>query len=362
MTLILSESDIDQVLEMDDCLRVIEQTFTDFALGEAVSRPRSHTYTYLEPDTFYNFKSMDGCVPRYGVHALRISSEHLQKQRILGHERLEALPKARGGRYVGLIVLFDLATTEPIAILQDSGVQRMRVGATSGVAAKYAAREDAVRVGLFGTGWQAKPQLEALSFVRNLQHVNVYSLNRDHREQFAKEMSAQFSFPIVAVDEPREVVRGADIIACATSSQEPVFDGAWLEPGQHVNSVTGGEIDATTLSRATSIIVRSFEKSLNYLQEASPESPALMGEATGYGREPVNFDQKLVDLGSIVAGVKHCRTSREDVTLFGGGGTGPSAGLGIQFTAVGKLAYDLARSRGLGHEIPTEWLTQMHHT
>lgn len=362
--LVLSESDIDQVLRMDDCLRVLEETFSDFGHGHAVSRPRTHTYTYVEPHTFYNFKSMDGGIPRYGVHALRISSEILQTQRAFGHVREEKLGQASGGRFIGLVLLFDMTTTEPIAIIQDSGIQRMRVGATSGLAAKHVAREDATRVGLFGTGWQAKPQIEALALVRNLQHVNVYSLNPEHRRRFAAEMDEQFPFPVVAVDEPREVVRGADIVACATSSQEPIFEGAWLEAGQHVNSLQGGELDRTTHTRSSTIVIRAFEESRHYLQQAAPETPIHMETATGNvnaGKDGGD-EAKFVDLGSIVAGLNPGRTNRDDVTLFGGVGTGPSSGLGIQFAAVGKLVYDLARTRGLGHEIPTEWFTQVHHT
>ena len=55
------------------------------------------------------------------------------------------------------------------------------------------------------------------------------------------------------------------------------------------------------------------------------------------------------------------RTTDQEITLFGGSGTGPSSGLGIQFAAVGKIVYDLARKRRLGHEIPTDWLTELHH-
>src|SRR3974390_2021564 len=82
---------------MEDCVRVLEETFRDFGLGQAVSRPRTHTYTYLEPSTFYNFKSMDGGIPRYGVHALRISSEILQMQRAEGRLREEKHAGASGG-------------------------------------------------------------------------------------------------------------------------------------------------------------------------------------------------------------------------------------------------------------------------
>ena len=358
MTLILSEGDIEKVLKMEDCVRVLEQTFGDFGRGEAVSRPRTHTYTWLEHDTFYNFKSMDGSVPRFGVHALRISSEVVQTQKHFGHLREEKLGRAKGGRYVGLMFLFDMATTEPIAIMQESGIQRMRVGATSGIAAKYLARQNAKRVGLFGTGWQAKPQIEALSLVRDIEQLTVYSLNPDNRARFAAEMSAQFKFPVVVATHPRQVVDNNDIIVCATNSQEPVFQGAWLQPGQHVNSLQAGELDGETHERASAIVVRAMEESRTYVQQCAPEQPI---HAEKINKFNVGFDEKLVTLGEIVAGQRVVRNNEQDITLFGGSGSGPSSGLGIQFAAVGKVVYDLARANGLGHEIPTEWLTEVHH-
>lgn len=358
MTLMLSEQDIEKVLHMDDCVRVLEQTFGDFGRGEAVSRPRTHTYTWLEPETFYNFKSMDGSVPRFGVHALRISSEVLQTQTHFGRLREEKLPRAAGGRYVGLMFLFDMATTEPLAIMQESGIQRMRVGATSGIAAKYLARKDAKRVGLFGTGWQARPQIEALALVRDLELLTVYSLNPENRSRFAAEMGALFPFPVVVASDPRQVVQDADIVVCATNSQEPIFQGSWLQPGQHVNSLQAGELDVTTHNRASTIVIRAIEVSRNYVQRNAPERPL---HAEKMERFNIGFEDKFVALGDIVAGQRRGRNSDQDITLFGGSGTGPSSGLGIQFAAVGKVVYDLAMAKGLGHEIPTEWLTQSRH-
>lgn len=358
MTLILTEDDIDELLPMDRCLEVIEETFHDFGIGEAVSRPRTHTYTWLEPSTFYNFKSMDGSVPRYGVHALRISSEVLQSQTHFGTLREEKLPRASGGRFVGLIFLFDMQTTEPLAIMQEAGIQRMRVGATSGIAAKHLAKTTAKKVGIFGTGWQARPQIEALSLVRELEHVNVFSLNPDNRVRFAAELQKNFPFKVTVVDSPRQVVAGMDIVVCATNSSEPVFDGAWLEPGQHVNSLQAGELDEATLLRASVIGIRAFEKSLHFVQKIAKENPFNFVKSTRFDKA---FEPKLAALGDIVAGMRPGRTNDLDITLFGGSGTGPSSGLGIQFAAVGKVAYDLARAKGLGREIPTDWLTQLHH-
>lgn len=358
MTLILSERDIEQVLVLRDCVDVMEQTFADFGEGHAANRPRTHTYSYVEPGVFYNFKSMDGGLPRFRVHALRISSEVIHKHRVLDRLREEKIPKAPGGRYVGLILLFDMDTTEPLAIMQDAGIQRARVGATSALAAKYVARNDAARIGLFGTGWQAPPQLEALSYVRELTQVRVHSVNPDHRAEFARTMSDKLGLPVVAVAEPRDVVADADIVVCATNSREPVFEGDWLEAGQHVNSLQANEIDETTHLRADRIIIRASELSRHYVQKDSPEQPIQAQIAEFYDKR---FEDKQVELGAIVAGKAVGRENRDEITLFGGGGTGPSSGLGIQFAAVAKHVYDRARSLRLGHEIPTEWLTEVHH-
>ena len=358
MTLILTEDDIDKVIEMPDCLRVIEETFCDFGLGQAVSRPRSHTYTHIAPGTFYNFKSMDGCVPRYGVHALRLSSEVLQSQEYLGKMREEKLPLAPGGRYVGLIILFDINTTEPLAIMQEAGLQRMRVGATSGIAAKYLSRQDGEIVGMFGSGSQTFPQIEALAKVRSLKRLRVFSPNPINKTLFARKLREKFYFEVQIANEPRDVVSGSDIIICATNSSEPVFDGDWLVAGQHVNSLQAGELDVRTLERADIIGIRAFEKSLHFQQKAVSEAPFNAEKTKRYNS---SFDRKLRALGDIVAGLAPGRTSEKEITLFGGSGTGPSSGLGIQFAAVGKVAYDLAKARGLGIELPVNLFTQTHH-
>lgn len=358
MTLILSENDVEQLLTMDGCLEVLEPTFEDYGRGRAVSRPRTHTYTPLGEKTFYNFKSMDGAVPRYGVHALRLSSEVVRETETDGIAREEKLPLAPGGKYVGLVLLFDLETTEPLAMIQEAGLQRMRVGATSGLAAKFLSREDSESAGMFGVGWQAGPQLEALVRVRNIKEVRVYSPTPKNRESFAREMSGRLDLPVRALDEPREVVRGADIIVCATNSLEPVFGGEWLEPGQHVNSLQAGELDRTTHDRADVIGVRSREVSRHYVQADSPELPGHTQRTQVFNE---GYEEKIVELGKVMAGLENGRATGEQITLFGGSGTGPSSGLGIQFAAVGKLVYDAAVREGLGREIPTDWLLEIHH-
>src|SRR3954447_10939213 len=136
---------------MEDCIRALEGSFGDLARGEAIDRPRSHTYTALGEGRHYLFKSMDGALPRLGVHALRISSDLTWE-----HDgRRDKVPAAPGGRYVGLVLLFDQATLVPLAILHDGYLQRMRVGATSALAADRLARPDVHVAAVVGAGWQA---------------------------------------------------------------------------------------------------------------------------------------------------------------------------------------------------------------
>jgi alanine dehydrogenase len=359
MTLILSESDIEQVVSMEDCIPILEATFRDFALGAAVNRPRSHTYVPVSDKEFYLFKSMDGGVPRFGVHALRIASQVSVDEVVEGRRRQGKPPRARNDRFVGLVLLFDMETTEPIGILQDAGVQRLRVGATSAIAAAALSRADSTRVGLFGTGWQAYSQLDALSRVRDLELIRVFSPRPAKRAAFVAEVTDRLGLRIEATDDPRQVVEGADIIACATNSAEPVFDGAWLVEGQHVNSLQGGELDRLTHERADVICVRSREPSTHHVQEDASTKPIAMELSTAY---KTGFEPKMIELGRLLIGEAVGRTDDRQITLFGGGGTGGSSGLGIQFAGISKLAIDRARERGIGTEIPTELFLQEHHT
>jgi ornithine cyclodeaminase/alanine dehydrogenase-like protein (mu-crystallin family) len=153
-------------------------------------------------------------------------------------------------------------------------------------------------------------------------------------------------------------VEGSDIVVCATNSSEPVFNGDWIVPGQHVNSLQSGELDLRVLERADVIGIRAFEKSQHFVQKSATESPFNFEKSKRYDKA---FDGKLRALGDVVAGLAPGRQLENEITLFGGSGTGPSSGLGIQFAAVARVAYDGAREKGLGREVPTEWFTQSHH-
>lgn len=352
VTLLLTNDDVLRVLDARACVDALEVAFGDLAAGEAVNRPRSHTYTPLGDGHWYLFKSMDGAVPRLGVHAIRLSSDHTHEFSRGGKRRREKLPLAPGARFVGLVMLFDIKTLEPLAIIQDGELQRMRVGCTSALAAKHASRPEARVVGLIGSGWQAEMQLVGLTQVRRVSEVRAYSTSAERLRAFAARVGERIGMEIRPVASAREAVDGADIVACATNSHDPVIDATWLAPGQHVGSVQSHEIGTDVLERATAIVVRDLE--VPTFHHPPGNGPV---EALEIKRLEPHLAAKLIELGAVIRG-RPARRAPDDITLFTGGGMGASSGLGIQFAAAGHAVYQAARSAGLGRELPTDWFTE----
>lgn len=356
MTRLLDNADVEGVLSMRDCIDALAQAFLGYARGDAVNRPRSHTYTDLS-DEFgrghhYLFKSMDGSIASAGVHAVRVSSDHVFTQADGDGGRRHKLPLAPGGRWVGFVILFDIATLVPLAIVQDGFLQRMRVGATSALAARCLAREDARVAGIVGAGWQAGAQLLGLAELGRVEQFRVFSPDPQRCAAFCAEHRALVDAEVRPVSTAMEAVTGADVVALATNSRAPVVDGEWLAAGQHVGSVQGHELDWATLHRADLIAVRSREQpTFHFAPGHEPE------EAAKRKHLPAELAAKVVELGDVLVGGAG-RNSPDDVTLFTGGGTGSSSGLGIQFAAVAAAVYRAAEAAGVGRDLPTEWFTQ----
>ena len=172
-------------------------------------------------------------LPKQGIGAVRINSGMLTWPRQGGKLRRVKVPAAPGNRYVGLVLLFSTENCEPLAIFPDGVMQRIRVGATNGLAAKYLAREDAKCVGILGSGWQAGTQLTAICAVRDIETIRCFSPNAENRAAFSTEMSATLGVDVTPVDTPAAAVEGADVVLCASSSIDTLFLAPWVEPGVH---------------------------------------------------------------------------------------------------------------------------------
>jgi ornithine cyclodeaminase/alanine dehydrogenase-like protein (mu-crystallin family) len=228
----------------------------------------------------------------------------------------------------------------------------LRTAATSAVGTKALARADARSVGLFGGGSQARYHLLALAAIRPITSVKVYRRNATERKAFAEEMSQVMQVEVVPVEHARDAVQGVDIVLAATNSSVPVFDGNWLEPGQHVTSIVGSnvglvqggfarakrrEIDDTTLTRMDVIVVASREQ--------------VFQDQQGDLFDPIERDiiaaEQIHEVGDVLLGNAPARTSDRQLTLFKN-----NAGQGVADVAIAARVYQRAWERRLGIEIP----------
>src|SRR5947209_337474 len=270
MTLLLTNDDVERALSPQDAIAATESIYRELAEGQAINRPRSQTYMPVEskehPGFRYRFKSQEGSGVESGVWALRITSDMAGFSYTAGVKRRRILPVATGNRYCGLVILFDIERIEPIAIMPDGVIQKMRVAALSAVGAKYLAPARPKVLGLFGSGWQASAHLEYLCSLFRFDKIKVYSPNEQHRREFAEKMSRKLGRDVVAAASPQETVEGSDFIQAATASWDAVFDGHLVEKGMYVASIGGSdasnkrrEIDDETIRRADIYVVHSKE-------------------------------------------------------------------------------------------------------
>ena len=354
MTLILTNDEVRRVLTMKTCIEILEDAYREQAEGRAMNQLRHDTempVPEMPNDGRYEFKTMVGVLPKYGVSALRMSSSLVHHPVANGLKRVEKLPAAPGGRWVGMVQLFSTVTGEPLAIMPDGYLQRTRVAASSGIAAKYLARQDACVLGLYGTGWQARGQVEAMACVRPLRKVRVYSPTEANREAFAEEMEPVIRVPIEPVDNPEGVVKGADIVACATNAREIVLPSKWVEKGMHITDVKRIEIERSALERVDRVVIH---QRLAYETRIGGSGQYGVLEESDW--RDVDFERYPL-LEEVIAGKALGRQRQDEITYFWN-----NAGLGLQFAAVGYVIFERAKEQGMGREIPTDWFTQEFHT
>lgn len=356
MTLVLSNEEIEQLITMDELVPVIDEAYRELGEGRGGNRLRSDivTPTTQCEDGLYALKSMDGVIPKFGVGAIRINSDILTFPESDGQMRRVKKPVAPGNRYVGLVLLFSTHDGSPLMICPDGVMQRMRVGATSALAAKYLAKKDSRTVTIIGSGWQAGSQLLGLDTVFDPTDVRVFSPRKESRETFAAEMSLALSKDVRACESGAEACAGSDIVACATNAVQPVFFKEWLEPGMHLGAIrpAATEIERSAWGDFNLIALLDHEDAPTMIYTHGVQ----VGEdkaGTGMGMAHDQFHASLPALPDIMAGREPGRSSDEDITCFLN-----NLGMGYQFAAAGYLAYKKARELGVGRELPTEWFTQ----
>jgi len=362
MPLLLRNQDVSSVLSMGPVMEVLQTAFEDLYRGNAITAPR---VDILSPspkrNAIHGLKCMRGVVLSLGVGAIRIDSDLLQWPKINGVPRRVKLTAAQDsgvpvGKENGTVFLYSLETGALLASIQDGHIQRLRVGGTSGLGVKFLARPEASVAGILGSGWQSEAQLLSLLVARDIAEVKVYSPNTSHREDFAKRISEATGVFTHAVSSAEEATRNSDVVLISTNSKSPVIRAEWLKPGSHVGFIIRLEVDEEILDRADVLAtnVKDWEgtKTYNYFVGGiDPNDIAEEDFVPGWWVKD-SYWKRMRHLGGIMVGEVPGRTEEEQITCF------YSKGMGLQFAAVGALAYRLAKEKGVGIELNDEWFLQ----
>jgi alanine dehydrogenase len=317
MTLLVKEAEVRALLTMPMALEAVEESLRQQGNGELSLHPRRR------------LKLPDNALLHYMAAG----------DPVHGFIGMKLYTSVRGVvRFV--VPLFRSATGEMAALIEADALGQMRTGAATGVATKYLANTNARTVGIIGTGYQARTQLEAVAAVRKLERVRAFGRDPERREKFCREMSAQIGVEVESVDSGEKAVRGADIVVTATSAMKIVLEGPWLSPGVHVNAIGANwaqkrELDDAAVTRADVIVVDSIE-------QAKMEAGDLI---LSFANDAARWDA-VREVGGIVAGKIPGRTGANQITLF------KSNGIATWDLAVAVRVYELALARGVGQSIP----------
>ena len=317
--LYLSLADVEQVnLEMAAVIDLLEQAFQDKGVGKVEMPPKPGIHT--QPDAF--------------IHAM---PAYIPSMRSAGIKWVSGYPEnqARGLPYIsGLLVLNDVATGLPYAVMDCTWITGYRTGAASALAAKYLAHPDSEVAGILACGVQGRTNLEALSVIFPLKRVYAYDIVPEVLALYVEEMSDQLGVEIVGVSEPKNAVVDSDLVVTSgpiLEHPDPTIEKDWLKPG-------------------------AFGSAVDFDSYWQPEALAQMDKISTDDHDQFNYYRSIgyfqdtpdpyADLGEIVAGLKPGRQRHDERTLA------INLGLAMDDMAVAPEIYRRARELGIGTWLP----------
>jgi len=315
MAILLREADVDQLATVDMAVEAIEQAFRLQGQQKADIAPRRR------------------CRLDHGL--MHVMSASLPT---LGYAGLKSYTSVSGvARFAVFLYQED---GQLVAVIEADRLGQLRTGAASAVATRFMAREESSQLGLFGTGLQARSQLQAICAVRPIKTVVAYSRDPENREKFCKEMTALTGIDVHPAAHPEEAVKGMDIIVTATTSKEPVFKGEWLSKGTHINAIGANflfkqEIDVEAVRKSACVVVDSREQAM---LESGDLEFAAKAEAF--------FWEDARELGLVVVGEFPGREDAGEITLF------ESQGIALEDVALAAGIYEQAVKKGIGERLP----------
>jgi ornithine cyclodeaminase/alanine dehydrogenase-like protein (mu-crystallin family) len=319
--LIVSQSEVTELLPMDECIDLMADTLKVLGQGEVLNPLRRGMLLPERSGILAMMPAYMGNIPAMGLKAISV---------LPGNEATEY------DSHLGAVLLFETEHGRLKAVIDATSITAIRTAAVSGVATRLLAREDAGDLAILGSAAQANTHLQAMLLVRKIRRVRVWSRTYEKALAFSERESKRHSIEVEIAQTPFEAVRGADIICTTTAAREPVVMGEWITPGAHINAVGSSipfarELD-TPAVKASRVFVDSRESALNEAGDL-----LIPMEESAIGEEHI-----VGEIGEILLGKISGRRSADEITLF------KSLGLAVEDIASADYIFKKAVERGAG--------------
>lgn len=313
--LYLSRADVEQVAPgMPVIIRLLEEAFRQKAAGRVEMPPKPGVHT--RPDAF--------------IHAM---PAFIPAMRSVGLKWVSGYPgnQARGLPYIsGLVVLNDVDTGIPYAVMDCTWITAHRTGAATALSAKYLARPESGTVGILGCGVQGRTNLLALAVLFPVKRVYAYDIDVEAQRLYVEEMADRLGVDVIGADSPRQAVESGDLVVTSgpiLKHPRPTIEKGWLRPGAFASAVDFDSYwSADALAEFDKIATDdhaqfAYYRNAGYFQTTPPP---------------------YASLDELVGALKPGREREDERTLA------VNLGLALEDMAVAPEVYRLARERGIG--------------
>ena len=319
--MVLSEREIQSLIDVEELIRALERAHIQFSSGKAVMPVRM---VVPVPEIKGRITSM----PAY-----------LSEDKALGMKVVTYFPEnPRQGLPIILatVFLFSTESGKLLAVMDGTYITAIRTACISAVATRALANPETPVLGVLGAGVQARAQIRTLCAVRKIEEIKVYDVLEKSVQSLKEQLEPDLGIKIEAVKTPEQAVRNADLLVTVTTAKEPIIRVDWLKPGIHINAIGSHrpdlrEIDGATMRRAK-VVVDSREAVM-----AECGDVLLAIKEGAIGEEHIH-----AEIGEVLAGKKTGRTSAGEITLY------KAVGIAIQDVATAKLVYQTAVEKKIG--------------
>ena len=316
--LVLAGHHVRELLTYRECADVMRQALAELARGQ-IQQPLRTVVRLHDAAGFMGLMPAYSAAAGYGLKALVITPGN---------------PAVGRDAHQGGVLLFDVHTGEPLALVNASAVTEIRTAAVSAVATDLLAGPGAAELAIIGTGVQGRAHAHAIAASRPLAGIRLAGRDLARTRDVAAELSGALDVPVTAHDDVAAAVAGAGIVVTATTSPDPVLRREWLSPGVHVNAVGACVPGARELDTATMAEAAIFADSRESVSHEAGDY--LLAERDGVVN-PVR-----AELGELLTGTAPGRAAADEITVF------ESLGLAAEDLAAASYLYEKAARQGAG--------------